>query len=278
MSLPAFDESFVPTYTAPPNPSWKLGDAPGATAFSKQWLEAGEKAGYKVIDTSEVSPHELYALMISGIIPRPIGLVSSMSESGVENLAPFSFFNMLTPFPPTIMISLTNLPRVKDTARNLLATRQFTVNIVSEAWVENANVAALDLPEEGGEWALSGLTKAQSVMVRPPRVKESAFSMECETAHVPQLWKHIDISPPGFAQPANTLFLGTVKRIHVRQDILNERGVVDPRKLRPVARLGDVSYARLGEVFRLPRYLWEDQKEEVERFLGERKEGGDNEP
>jgi len=266
MSLPPFDHSFVPKYTAAPNREWKVGDKAGVTASSKQWLEDGEKAGYKVIDTSAASPHDLYTMMISGIIPRPIGFVSSVSETGEENLAPFSFFNMVSAYPPAISLSLTNMPRVKDSANNLKTTKQFTVNIISEAFVENANMGALDAPEGISEWDLTGLTKDKSVFVKAPRVKESAFSMECE------LFQYVDVSPPGAPRPLNTLFIATVKCIHVRNDVLNARGVIDPAKLRPIARLGDITYGRLGDMFRLPRYLWEEQKEEVERFLLERNE------
>ncbi|EJT97031.1 hypothetical protein DACRYDRAFT_102696 [Dacryopinax primogenitus] len=265
-ALPPFNHSFVPKYTTPPNEGWKLGEKAGAQASAKQWLEEGKKAGWKVIDPSTMSPLEAYALMISGVIPRPVGFVSSVSDSGVENLAPFSFFNMIAGYPATVILCLTNYPRVKDTALNIATSKQFTVNIISEAFLENANIGALDAPGEISEWDLSGLTKEKSVYVKAPRVHESAFSMECELA------QSVDITPPGTPRPINTLFIATVKYIHVRNDVLTERGVVDPNKLRPIARLGDITYARMGDTFRLPRYMWTDKKDEVEEFLKARKE------
>ena len=109
-------------------------------------------------------------------------------------------FNQVTQSPPLVSISIAQLPDggLKDTADNIKKTKQFTVNIISEAFIENANITSLDSPHEVSEWSISGLTKAPSVSishenlrprlmvdiaqihVKPPRVKESAFSMECE--------------------------------------------------------------------------------------------------
>ncbi|EJT97039.1 hypothetical protein DACRYDRAFT_112365 [Dacryopinax primogenitus] len=256
MSLPPFNESFAPRYTESPNPSWQYGDKVGGITAAQQWLE-GEKQGWTSLDTS-VETSKLYPMMISGIVPRPVAFVSSISETGVENLAPFSFFNMVAFDPPAIIISCSNKPRIKDTCHNIRTTKGFTVNIISEPFVENANVTAVDCPEGVSEWDVSGLTRVSSVLVKPARVKESAFSMECELldAH--------NITNPSTGIASNTLIIGWVKHIHVRNDVLNERGVVDPTKLRPVVRVGDISYARLGDVFRLTRHVWEKEKEKMQ--------------
>ena len=141
---------------------------------------------------------------------------------------------------------------LKDTPANIKATKQFVVNPISEPFIENANATSIDAPAGVSEWELSGLTKAPSVrallsspllslpplpvlrvfaraaecapqtLVRPPRVRESAFSMECE------LFQAIDIPMPGKNLIAGTLVLGHVKRIHVRNDVKNARGFVDP--------------------------------------------------
>jgi len=240
----------------------------GATAAGKEWLE-GEKQGWKTIDTSTVEPSKLYPLMISGIIPRPVAFVSSISESGVENLAPFSFFNMVAFSPPAISISCTNRPRIKDTCHNIKTMKGFTVNIISEPLMENANVTAIDSPEEVSEWDLSGLTRAESVGVKAPRVRESAFSMECE------LLQMIDIAHPETGVSMNVLIIGFVKHLHVRNDMLNERGVIDPVKFKPIARLGDISYAVLGVMIRLPRFSWEAEKDKIAEALGKNEHGSD---
>lgn len=99
---------------------------------------------------------------------------------------PFAVCPQVTHSPPLVSICCSNGPaRVKDTAANIAATRQFTVNIISEPWVEAANACAVDAPAEVGEWPLSGLTKAASLHVKPARVQESAFSMECEVCPAP---------------------------------------------------------------------------------------------
>ena len=92
-------------------------------------------------------------------------------------------------------------------------------------------------------------------------MRESAFSMECT------LFQAVDIVHPTTGQQTATLILGLVKCIHVRNDVLNERGVVDYAKLRPVGRMADISYARVGDAFRLPRPQWKLEGEEIQECL-----------
>ncbi|CAL1704538.1 unnamed protein product [Somion occarium] len=254
--LPAFTESTF-QYTQPPNPSFKFGQKVDATPEGKAWAD-GEKEGWKVIETDKEDPMKLYPLMISAITPRPVAFVSTISDTGVENLGLMSWFNMVTAYPALISISVAIVNnKVKDTTRNILATKEFTVNIISVPWIDNANACSIDAPADVSEWALSGLTKAPSVHVKPPRVKESAFSMECE------LFQTIDITHPESGVKSTTLILGRVKYIHVRRDTLNERGNVDPDKLKPIGRLGDILYASLGGGFRIPRPSWAVEGENV---------------
>ncbi|OCH91051.1 hypothetical protein OBBRIDRAFT_792666 [Obba rivulosa] len=246
-----FDHGSVWEYTEPPHPDFTYGRKVEATPDGKKWVEDGEKAGFKVVDASKEDPMKLYQLMISGIVPRPIAFVSSVSESGVENLAPFSWFNMVTHNPPLVSISVSNVAgKLKDTAANVKATKGFTVNIMSEPFIENANACSADLPSDLSEWPMSGLTKADSILVKAPRVKESAFSMECE------FYEAIDIKNPDTGVSTTTLLLGLVKYIHVRNDMLNERGNVDPAKYKVVGRMGDITYTRVQEGFRLTRPAW----------------------
>ncbi|CAL1704539.1 unnamed protein product [Somion occarium] len=205
--LPAFTESTF-QYTQPPNPSFKFGQKVDATPEGKAWAD-GEKEGWKVIETDKEDPMKLYPLMISAITPRPVAFVSTISDTGVENLGLMSWFNMVTAYPALISISVAIVNnKVKDTTRNILATKEFTVNIISVPWIDNANACSIDAPADVSEWALSGLTKAPSVHVKPPRVKESAFSMECE------LFQTIDITHPESGVKSTTLILGRVKYIH----------------------------------------------------------------
>ncbi|GBE83041.1 predicted protein [Sparassis crispa] len=250
--LPAFAHDAPAKFTVPPAPAWTYAQKVDATPEGCEWV-AGEKSGFHGVDPATTDRTKLYALMTSGIVPRPIAFVSSISEDGVENLAPFSWFNMVAPDPPLISFAVRHEPRadgLKDTLRNVLKTKEFTVNIISHAFVENANATAVDAPAEISEWPLSGLTKEPSLKVKAARVKESAFSMECE------LFQSHDIVHPESGETTSTLVLGLVKYIHVRKDVLNERGLVDPVKLNAVARLGDITYARQGDLFRIPRPTW----------------------
>ncbi|KAI6110783.1 hypothetical protein EDD16DRAFT_1609684 [Pisolithus croceorrhizus] len=240
-------------FTEPPNPSWTFAQKIENTESGRNWLE-GEKQGWKVIDTNREDTTRLYPLMISAIVPRPIAFVSSVSTTGVENLAPFSN-------PPLVSFCCSNRPRVKDTPTNVRNGLGFTVNIISEPFIENANLTAINAPAEFDEWTISGLTKAPSIHVKAPRVKESAFSLECE------LFQAIDVTHPISGQITTTMILAHVKYIHVRNDVLNERGVIDIAKYKPIARLGDISYGGLGDVFRLPRSVWDQEKERIEQVL-----------
>ena len=194
--------------------------------------------------------------------------------------------------PPLVSVTMIH-PRhkEKDTSENIRATKGFTVNIISEPFVTNANYTSIDAPEDVDEWVGSGLTRVPSVRlallgsccacsdtglsqttVQPPRVKESAFSMECEVPcsfHItksppqyrPQLFHLHDISPPGSSKITATLVLGHIKLIHVRNSVLNQKGPVEASKLRAVSRLGGSMYGRAGDAFNLPRPTWKEEQE-----------------
>ncbi|THH13337.1 hypothetical protein EW146_g6863 [Bondarzewia mesenterica] len=240
--LPHFDEQAAFKHTAPPNSAWTYGQRVDATFQGKEWL-LGESDGWKVVDAGSENPMKLYALMISGIVPRPIAF---LVQSGL--CQPSSHIDILHDGPT----------HIKDTANNIKATKGFTVSIISEAFVENSNVCSIDAPEEVSEWPASGLTKKSSIHVKPACVKESAFIMECE------LFEAIDVVHPATGQTATTLILGLVKYVHVRKDVLTENGTVDPARLKPVSRLGDTTYSRLGDGFRLARPSWSQEGEKLQ--------------
>lgn len=260
---------FKPTevqFTAPPRPSFQYGQKVDGYAEGKEWMN-GAEAGWKVIETAKEDPGKLYNLMTSGIVPRPIAFVTSISEEGVENLAPFSWFQMVAHNPPLIMFSLqTENGRFKDTVNNVRSTKSFTVSIISEAFIHNAHAASIDAPPGVGEWTLSGLTKKASMFSRSSVVKESAFSMECE------LYETKDVVHPTSGEITTTIIIGHVKYIHVRKDVLNERGNVDLGKFRPIARVGEYLYATIGTVFRIARPFWDADSQTIQELA---KDGGD---
>ncbi|KAJ3719548.1 hypothetical protein DFJ43DRAFT_1096933 [Lentinula guzmanii] len=271
--LPPFEESSYNTsgepaikYIQPPNPAWKFGESVESTELGRKWMEGAKfEDDWEHFDAEKEENRKIYTLMISGIQPRPIAFVSSVSATGEENIAPFSFFQALCPSPPLIMISAFNAPRVKDTTANIQATKEFTVNIISLPWIVQANAASIDAPVHISEWEVAGLTKEPSTHVRAPRVKESAFSIECT------LFDKYDVVHPDTGVNTSTITFGLIKCIHVRKDVLNARGLPDPAKLQSVSRLGDISYGLTTEAFRLPRPSWASDGETIEKILEERK-------
>ncbi|THV02332.1 hypothetical protein K435DRAFT_749328 [Dendrothele bispora CBS 962.96] len=242
-------------YTQSPSPSWQLGQ--GAPEF----LEKHASIPKKTWIMSETSSKDTYRILTSCIVPRPIAFVSTLATDGTPNLAPFSYFSMVSHNPPLLSISFNLSPkRPKDTRENILSTKEFTVNIISEAFVEAANVTSVEAPASVNEWNLSGLTMESSAEVKPAMVKESHISMECELH-----FSH-DITDLKSSEITNTLVLGLIKRVHVRESVLTaDRTQVNPAHLNPVARLGGLTYAKLGDGFDLARPSWKTIRETVEK-------------
>jgi flavin reductase (DIM6/NTAB) family NADH-FMN oxidoreductase RutF len=190
-----------------------------------------------LVEPDGLDAKALYRLMISIVVPRPIAWTSTISADGVLNAAPFSYFQALSSKPPMVMISVGRRKggAAKDTRQNIEATREFVVNIVSEGSGVRMVRTSVDYPPEVSEFAEAGLTPVPSTKVRPPRIGESAVSLECRLDRV------LDVGTSGVC-------IGQVVLIHLRDDVLAPDGTVDPWKLRPLARLGGASYAPLREV------------------------------
>ena len=197
-------------------------------------------------DPADHSPGDIYKLMIGAIVPRPIALVSSLDEANVRNLAPFSYFTACSSNPPVVVFCpiLRPLPPMaKDTLRNIMATREFVVNIVSEEFVERMNATAATVGPEVDEFALSGLTPIASDLIKPARVAESHVQMECRLLQIVQ----VSDKPGG-----GSLVLGEVMRFHVDRDLI-ENFRIDPDKLRAVGRMAGSTYVRTTDRFELER-------------------------
>jgi len=197
-----------------------------------------------IIDPQAVPVSIAYQLLTTTVIPRPIGFISSLSPEGVANLAPFSFFNAVCGDPPMIMFSASNRHPLKDTLRNVRATREFVVNIVSEEIAQQMNLTAGDYAPHISEFDISGLTAVPSDIVRPPRVLESPVNMECRVHDIFE----VSAKPMG-----GSIVIGEVIRFHVRDSIIDKDMVIDPNKLKPVARLGGPSYSRIRDCFDMIR-------------------------
>jgi len=193
-----------------------------------------------IVDPETFDEDEAYRLMISAFVPRPIAFVSTRSPEGVDNCAPFSFAMGVSSAPMVLAVSVgSRHGRPKDTARNILETREFVVNLVTEDIAERMNIASGDYAPEVSEFDEAGLTRAPSLAIRAPRIAESPVNFEC------RLLQHVVVAD-------NTVCFGAVVRMHVADEVL-AGGVVDPRRLRAVGRLGYKYYCRTTDVFEMVR-------------------------
>ena len=291
-SRPRWDQSSKLRFIQTPSPSWTPGSGTNQLSASSASYSAetnGEEAGSAHIAVDPSSPSRPvtlnYKLLISAITPRPIAFISSYHPDPSDganpaldtgNLAPFSYFNVINHDPPLFTVGfaspLTPDDAVKkDTLRNLAAARECVVNIISEDFVEAANVTSTNAPPGIDEWVLSGLTKIWDCLDVPrcPRVGEAVFSAECKVVRMDEFESR---RTPG--RKTGTLVVLEGVRFWVRRDGAITVGVtrtkkgedeekeeeqvamVRPEVLRPVSRLGGITYGRTSEVWESPRPDW----------------------
>lgn len=206
-----------------------------------------------IIDPGKNEPRNVYRLMTGTIVPRPIAFVSSLSADGIRNLAPFSFFTAVSANPPVIcfapMVRGRDV-RPKDTLRNIEATREFVVSVVSEEIAAAMNACSADFPPEVDEFGESGLTPIASDLVQPPRVEESPISMECRL---------LQIVPVSTLPLGGSLVLGEILRFHLRDDLVDGFSI-NPDRLHAIGRMGGALYSRTADRFELQRPTWPPQK------------------
>ncbi|WVQ85625.1 hypothetical protein IAT38_007791 [Cryptococcus sp. DSM 104549] len=259
-SRPDFDRTVEPEFTKVPFPDFKPGQGLNDLPTAKNFDPANAK--FRTIDPEKEAKGDVYKMLISGITPRPIAFVSTLGPDGKANLAPISYFNTVGHDPPTIMVSVAagrGADGLKDTSRNIKSEKEFCVSIISEPFLEAANYTAIDAPYDVDEWALSGLTQRTSETVKPPHVAESAFSMECELLH----WYDLVGSEGTQTQ---SIILGKVKRFQVKDFVIDpqDRMKIVTEKLRPVHRLGGITYGRTTQLMETPRLVWEQEKDTPE--------------
>ena len=197
------------------------------------------------IDPTSISERENYKFLIGSIIPRPIAFVTTLSEEGVLNGAPFSYFNIVSSNPPMISLSIQRTEgRQKDTARNIASLKEFVVHIVDEQNVEKINKTAASLPPNQSEIELAGLTSIESVKVSVPGVKEAKVRLEC------LLEQSLELG--GVNSPGCDFIIGRVVQYHIEDDIY-AKGRIDPRGLAAVSRLAGANYAKIGDLFEIER-------------------------
>lgn len=186
------------------------------------------------ININELSKSQIYKLMTSIIVPRPIAWISTVSKNGVYNLAPFSYFAGVSSDPPLLMVSIGSKEDgiKKDTWQNIEDTGHFVVNTVTKELLDKMNISALPYEKDINEFEKAGLTPVPSDIVKAPIVAESPINVECEKFQI------IEIGSMG-------IIFGKILKIHVKDEILNEKGYVDTKKLEIVGRLGGANYCSI---------------------------------
>ncbi|RKU45201.1 hypothetical protein DL546_008017 [Coniochaeta pulveracea] len=268
-SRPPFPAETSVHYVQTPLPSWKFGEGPNRAQPSTAShtpispYSEGRPAGFN------------YKLLISAITPRPIAFVSTRSADGkTTNLSPFSYFSVINHDPPLFTIGFSSaLAAPKDTLKLLAETEECVINIISEDFIEAANSTSVNAPYGVSEWDVSGLTPAYDCQeVKAARVKEAVFSVECK---LESLREFDSRSNPGKKSGCLAILEGV--NFWVRSDAINEEGnIVDPAVLRPVSRLGGITYGRTTELFELPRPDFEKDvggQTAIERLRAKKAEG-----
>jgi flavin reductase (DIM6/NTAB) family NADH-FMN oxidoreductase RutF len=198
-----------------------------------------------LLDASQLSRQDVYKILIGSVAPRPIAWAGTRSKSGVNNLAPFSFFNAFSANPPIVGFSPILHPdgRKKDTLRNVEETRCFTLSCASHKLVKQMSKSAALLGPEQDEFVYSGLTAAQAAHIDAPYVAEALLVFEC-SLH--------DIIRFGTEPGAGNLILGQIRHIHIA-DGLYKDGRIDFAALDPVGRLAGNWYSTIRDRFELER-------------------------
>ena len=195
------------------------------------------------INIAETEQKEITSFFYRILIPRPIAWVSTRSKEGIDNLAPFSFYGAVSSNPPIVSLRIgRRAGKHKDTSRNLIDTGECVIHLTSVELSEKVVKTSAELPPEDDEFEIAGLEKIKSTDVKPPRLKDAKVALEGK------LYRHLEVgNGPG------DMLLVEIVRIHIDDDILDERGRPDPSKLDPLARLGGRQYTSLTEAWEIIR-------------------------
>lgn len=215
-----------------------------------------------LLDPATLSQPDRYKLLIGGIVPRPIAVVSTTSPDGKHNVAPFSFFTGVSSNPLSLLFcpANNNDGSEKDTLRNCRPNRsnngeqpgEFVVNILSHAHAKAMAATAEALPYGESEFALSGLTPAPSTRVRPPRIKEAVVSYECRTSQIITLNSSTTTGNTSHMPAGGNIVIGEILLVHVQDDAINDRYHIDPTIVDAIGRMGGLVYCTTRERFEMP--------------------------
>jgi flavin reductase (DIM6/NTAB) family NADH-FMN oxidoreductase RutF len=205
----------------------------------KNGLHYKLKEGIRLlIGEKDFQNHTMSKLIKGAVVPRPIAWISTISQDGTHNLAPFSFFTVASMEPITLCFSIGSADRDKDTLENIKQTKQFIINVVTETLANQMHKSSKGFPPEVDEFHIAGTEFEEGDFVKAPRVKESPVHMECELNRIIEIGE-------------GHLVLGKLVGYHIQEEVYEEKDRVDPRQLKPVGRMaGDYSYIR--DFFTLP--------------------------
>ncbi|MGD9922505.1 MAG: flavin reductase family protein [Pseudorhodoplanes sp.] len=209
---------------------------------------------HQVLDPQKLDAKSVYKILAGTVVPRPIALTSTVSAAGIRNLAPFSFFNVLSHHPPLLTLSIgTREPNGedKDTVNNLKDVGEFVVNIVNDKIVQAQSTCATHFPPGVDEFDVSGLTPVPSLLVRPPRVKESPVNFECRVLQILKL-----------PESPSSLVIGQICLFHLREDVIDKDGRIITTQLRPVGRLAGDEYCHTQGTFTLDYDAFDDIRQQ----------------
>jgi flavin reductase (DIM6/NTAB) family NADH-FMN oxidoreductase RutF len=186
----------------------------------------------------DVTPHERYKLLISFVLPRPIAWLTTIGPTGVVNAAPFSFFHVVAEDPPRVMVAINQRAdgRIKDSWANIERTGEFVVNLTDEPLARAMHDSSGDFPPEMGEPDYLGLKTAPSVDVKPPRLADAPWALECKT------WQVITVKDD------RQLVIGEGVRFHVRDELWDPKAMrVLMDKYHPIGRMFADRYCRTDD-------------------------------
>ena len=205
-----------------------------------------------VFEVSNTKPHHIYNLLIGLVAPRPIALVTSRSETGVLNAAPFSAYNYLCTDPPIVGLGVMDRPASKfvpkDTARNIRRTGEFVVNVVTEDLMRQMNICATDFPAEESEIEMAGLETTESSVVKVPRIATAHAALECVEHATIEIGR-------------SRIILGRVVAMFVEDEFVDMKGpYIKAEELHAIGRMNGLgNYVRTRDAFlNMPRISYEE--------------------
>lgn len=192
---------------------------------------------------SSMNRRDLYRTLTTFVAPRPIAWVGTVSSSGARNLAPHSYYSVVSSDPPIVQITSDRSQRVSDTLANIASTDEFTVSSVEASSLDGMNVSATAMPPDEDEFVWSAVLPEESCKVAAPMVAAAAASFECEVYDFREIGD-------------GTMVLGRILCIHLRAGDAVGRGSGYATRHAPIGRLGGGLYSRTTEPFHLRRLDW----------------------